>query len=399
MGATTPTQKRIARRARARARFRLHLHKKKIKRLSWQELFHCHRVLSTHHSADFQHLKKIQIEMADQEKAPWRCAYCNLLRSYKADVCDKCMYPWAQCWDPTYVHQPHKKKGHQTSSDAWNYQVHQQSWRKPSASPRARARPRPPRNRQQLPVEPAAGKGKGKVTFQPEPAWGGKGKSSKSAMPAPVQETPTPAAPEVTESDMQLRQIRLMLQKSEAALPSEVQQWLHSSAAASSQAATRQLHGAVTQLGLAKQTLTNARLARSQMHGAWRTFVNQSVARWQKNVQEFADEDAKLDKEIAEALAALKLARAHLESTKQTATAAGPSTDGGDISDEELAADPGPMIAEDMSMVLESLGQLKQKAEAALESDVNKKFKPSPALEVKTEAEMPALQPFGKPGL
>lgn len=256
-----------------------------------------------------------------------------------------------------------------------------------------------------MPVEPKGGKGrKGPPS---EPKWNtGKGATNPKGQPS-IPDIPKLNAPEPTESDVALRGITALLKKSESALPPDVQQWLHTSAAVSSQAATRQLHSAVTQLGVAKQALTTARLARSQMHSAWRNFISQAVATWQQNVQEFTQEDGKLEQEINKAIEALKVARANLEISKQTATTGAPVADGGEISDEEIIDAPGPMIVEDMNAVLQSLGQLKQKADASLETEMNtKRFKtgPSEAKEVKEEQETPSgpshpsLQAFGRPG-
>lgn len=122
-------------------------------------------------------------------------------------------------------------------------------------------------------------------------------------------------------------------------------------------------------------------------------------------MQAFADDDVKMEAAITTALDTLKVARTNLAVCNKEATGvSGALQDGGEISDEEIVPDPGPAMTEDIKMVLASLGQLKQKADATFESEASAKklcVRPEPALEVKQEhgaRSAPSLQPFAVPG-
>lgn len=221
--------------------------------------------------------------------------------------------PYQENWDP-----PPKKKD-----------------KRPSTSPRPRA---------QKDGKGAKGKGKGKSEGKGKANQGaasGKGDTgeppwqSGKAQPVPSDGAlPSNPAPPPTATEAQFKQMMAMLKKNEGDLPAEVQSFLHNADLQTSRANIKSLHAATSRLGAAKKQVQVARAARISLHTAWKEYLQTACTRWKRFLQEFSQDDAKLEQELQQAMDSLQAARVNLDQVKETVQ----SEDlGGSAADEEMA--------------------------------------------------------------
>jgi hypothetical protein len=220
------------------------------------------------------------------------------------------------------------------------------------------------------------GKGKGKSQFQapplPEAPWSAPNTSSTAAA--------LTAAP--TQAEAQLRSIVAALKKNETNLPAELQTLLHENAKVQSQDLTKVLHSAVTKLGKAKKALQDARASRLNLHNVWRSYLDASVDKWKQFCKDFEDQDTELAQQVQSATEAVKVAQEGLDASKKEAKeiieveSDGRSEMAVEVSDEETqeALDSkGQVLKDGMSIMLQNLETLRDKAEVAVQENANKR--------------------------
>lgn len=132
-------------------------------------------------------------------------------------------------------------------------------------------------------------------------------------------------------------------------------------------AATRDMHLVVNQIGVARRNLQQSRQARVQLHTTWKTFLETSISRWHGYVEEFARQDQALQQDIIHAADSLRVARKNLQDSKEK-TLSGPS-EALEISDDENMVqektDSSQQILVDVKEVAQSLMTLKHKVDAS----------------------------------
>lgn len=169
----------------------------------------------------------------------------------------------------------------------------------------------------------------------------------------------------------------------------------------SAQNATKLMHSAVSKFAGARKKLHAAREARLTLHNAWRTYLQETCIRWQTYLEDFNDQDQKLEKEISAAEESLQAAKEHLEQTKQEQV--------GELStevenDQEEDEDAKPMtvdsIKEGITEMALSLQKLKNKADESFEAQQGalKKHKGSGKEASGALASPPSMVPFAQAG-
>ena len=232
--------------------------------------------------------------------------------------------------------------------------------------------------------------GKGK-SFEPyEPDW------IKPAAAAPPEPAPTPA-PALSASDQKLQHVLQALKKNGLAdsLPAEVQQLMQESEETVSAASNKALHKAVSRLGQAKKTLHQSRAARTMLHTAWRDYLAESVKRWQGFAAEFQAEDQSLEEAITKAAETYQEAKKALEVAQATALEK-TTEEIEDISESEAMntdkeKENSASIRMGAQQLIDTLEQLKNKADQTLEEAAPKRQKVAETPAAKSGA----MQPFG----
>lgn len=108
-----------------------------------------------------------------------------------------------------------------------------------------------------------------------------------------------PAVPS-TGSDAQLRGF-LNEMKKIPDMPADAHTIIQKYAKKQRSSTTKTMHQAVTDLGDAREDLDQARLARHQLHGSWRTFLGEALETWQAYTEGFKQQEAALLARIEEA--------------------------------------------------------------------------------------------------
>ena len=86
------------------------------------------------------------------------------------------------------------------------------------------------------------------------------------------------------------------------------------------QRTTKTMHQAVTDLGKAREALDQAHLARHQLHGSWRHFLNEALTTWQTYTEGFKQQEADLVARIEEAKQCLHSAKEVFEECRNALT-------------------------------------------------------------------------------
>ena len=120
------------------------------------------------------------------------------------------------------------------------------------------------------------------------------------------------------------------------------------------QESVKTLHSAVTSMGRSRDELQAAIAARSQMHSTWRTFLADSITRFQAYGQDFATQEENLVARIQEAKKAFEQAKENLSVEKAKASSLDTTVQ--EVSDEETEIKDVVLAAPDK--ITESLNHL-----------------------------------------
>ena len=329
------------------------------------------RLLASHHSRDLNHIALLQQEMADDAPwYPWKCGDCAHINRKGVAFCARCgsshhrgtvhgsqdvdhYQAWSDTsgsWNqpPTYWQAPKKDKRRPSrgpSPRKWNANA---TWEEGMKGPM-----------QQSPKKPAKEKAKGNK-------GGGKGKQPSWQDARPTSQQSAPSAPSA--SDQHLRTLVNLLKKNADSLSPDVQAALKEASVAEQQNATKSLHKVVNKMDQATRAHEAACLARGQLHAAWKSFVEEAVEHWTRYVEEFKEDDAKLQTRVKETKDQLHLAKQAWMASKATpAEAAASTTEQNDamlISDDEdvFLDQRAEKLGEGLSQMLTNLTSVKARA-------------------------------------
>jgi chromosome segregation ATPase len=175
----------------------------------------------------------------------------------------------------------------------------------------------------------------------------------------------------------QLKECQALLSKYEEGLPQEVQSYVQTLKARDVKRSVKTLHSAVTVMGKARDELQAAIAARSQMHSTWRTFLADSIQRFQTYGQDFALQEESLVMRIQEAKKSFENAKETLSVEKAKASSLEDNIQ--EVSDEDEIKDvvitSPDKIAESLNHLTSSLQQLKSQADS-LEQEEQKNKRP-----------------------
>ena len=269
------------------------------------------------------------------EKTPWHCLGCKQLRpKQSADRhCPVCKVPWQTAIDRTYVHnagaqrQDSYAQQWQAHQQGWGNQTDQQTWNRQ----RSKSRTQTPRGRrsksahsqQRQCFSPSSqkGKGPGKGLMQPMPPpampWPGYGMPGPPGTPMMVMQPPmqpsmpqmqmppvapmpvlpppgnaAPVAPAFsmppppqTTQDSEQKEFMEMARARQMELPPDMRQKVQRLTKKEGAKATKDLHSAVRNLGVARSDLEEALQARSKLIASWKIFTD-AVRTWQGYIRQ-----------------------------------------------------------------------------------------------------------------
>lgn len=326
--------------------------------------------------------------MAAKKPPSWKCAVCPRVVSGTDEWCGKCHNFWTDCYDPSFDPTKHGKQYAQWDQDPWTWSG---DWTgQAPQTPRTRARtPSLPRTPKQPGNQEVKGKGKAKGKTK-EPDW----KRMKQAMPA---DAPVPA-PTI---DPAVRALMNSLKKSEDTLSEETKAALQDLQKADTQTTMKQMHHAVASLGKAKGSLEQAHQARNRLHSQWKTYIKDAVARWEKNILEFQEEDARLMDRISKARDTLQQAKEAFESTQRAQGVEIPAADNTEMEEEQRAeteAQASTQLDTGLQTMISNLKELQRQSEAI---SIPGEGSDSKRLKLSVEPSLlsaPSMKPFPKAG-
>ena len=169
----------------------------------------------------------------------------------------------------------------------------------------------------------------------------------------------------------------LRTHESKGDLPADIQASVQKYTNKENKSVKKDLHSAVTALDRSREDLEAAISARSNLHSSWRTFLTDSLARFQTYGQDFAKQEKDMLERIEHATQVFQAAKERLSAAKDIATK---DPQGAQyISDEEGGPPDVPMVNPDriaacLSTLTTSLEGLKSQAdELAKEEQKNKR--------------------------
>ena len=174
------------------------------------------------------------------------------------------------------------------------------------------------------------------------------------------------SAPALTAEAQQLKECYALLNKHEDGLPQEVQSYIQNLKLKENKRSVKTLHSAVTVMGKARDELQGAIAARSQMHSTWRTFLADSITRFQNYGKDFAQQEENLVARIQAAKQSFEQAKESLSIEKTKASSLQDavqevSDDDTEIKDVVLLAPD--KITEGLNHLATSLQELKSQAD------------------------------------
>ena len=174
------------------------------------------------------------------------------------------------------------------------------------------------------------------------------------------------AAPPPSAEAQQLKECLALLSKNEENLPSELLTYMQGIKAKDVKRSVKTLHSAVTVMGKARDELQAAITARAQMHSTWRTFLADSIARFQTYGQDFAHQEETLVKRIQAANTAFAQAKENLSVEKAKASTL--ESEVQEVSDDDveikdISLTSPDKITESLTHLTTSLQELKSQAD------------------------------------
>ena len=310
--------------------------------------------------------------------APWRCAWCMRLNKSKANRCGACDVLWHRCIDPTYVHGGHARKG--TYTDWTKDWEDEEYWNRGGNASRHVSSSRSASARADKHAKHAKGKTNknrskaNKKTSAPplEPPWNAGHDVHAPSVPSASRE-------EVQKAEDKYNQLVSKLQNAKD--EEEMRQIVAESNRGT--ASSKSMHQAVTKLDQARDKYKGAKKARQNLHNNWNAYLNESIKRWQKFAEEFAEKDQVLESEVDSTLEKLQAARQHLDEVKEQhskmdAHFLSNSVDlVSDMEEETLKEETSATIKEGITKLLAGLENAKvsQKDEETIEESAPKKAK------------------------
>jgi chromosome segregation ATPase len=125
-----------------------------------------------------------------------------------------------------------------------------------------------------------------------------------------------PAAP-CADGDAQLRGF-LNEMKKIPDMPADAHTIIQKYAKKQRSSTTKSMHQSVTDLSDAREALDQARLARHQLHGSWRTFLGEALETWQAYTEGFKQQETELLARIEDAKQNLNAAKEVFEECRTT---------------------------------------------------------------------------------
>ena len=388
------------------------MHRRGVLRLSYQRLRHIFQVLHRHHSKDQTFLNLISETMADN--APWRCLGCKQLRKHSANHCHVCQQPWQVAMDRTYVHQPGGQKSQEMYASGWNYNQGwegQQNWggrdrsQSRTHTPKKGRKPKgakTPRNNgpgegkgvPMMPFPAAPSFGKGQPLPPPPMPWPGySGIPQPMMMQPPMQPMTTPvptmpqhpappqlaqmmapvappfSAPPPPQTSMSSEQMEFieMARARQSELPADMRHQMQKMAKKEGARATKDLHSAVKQLGIARAEVEEAIQARINLIASWKNFLSEAVKTWQDYTVLFQTQERGLQARIQEAQE--NFAQAKIQAAESQAVAGKLTIEIKDEDDDftegqETTNLSAGKINEGLATLSASLQQMKEQADA-----------------------------------
>jgi hypothetical protein len=233
--------------------------------------------------------------------------------------------------DRTYVHQQGGQKSQETYAQGWNYNQNwegQQNWTRERSqsrthTPKKGRKPKgakTPRNNAQgdgkgapmMPFPAAPGFGKGQRLPPPPMPWPGYAGMNQpmmmqppmQPMPAPIPQhqpppqmaqmmasvAPTFSAPTPPQASMSSEQMEFieMARARQSELPADMRHQMQKMSKKEGARATKDLHSAVKQLGIARAEVEEAIQARINLIASWKNFLTEAVKTWQDYTQAVA---------------------------------------------------------------------------------------------------------------
>ena len=264
--------------------------------------------------------------MAKAEKESWRCGWCWRLCKQSHQRCPDCGTYWEDR-DTTYIHQNRgassRRRQQQWNEDdgaawsQWNTQWSYPQQQRPQSPRRSQSRGRKGKGK---------GKNKGKASYMAnEPQFGPSALGIQLPAP-PWQPSPAPStalagstlpAVSAPSGDAQLRGF-LNEMKKIPDMPADAHTVIQKYAKKQRSATTKTMHQSVTDLSDAREDLDQARLARHQLHGSWRTFLGEALETWQAYTEGFKQQEAALLARIEDAKQNLHAAKEVFEDCRNT---------------------------------------------------------------------------------
>ena len=269
---------------------------------------------------------------------PWTC-YCGKRNNKAAGFCQGCGQPW----DPVYLNQIDPNNPPWPEEGTWPQHGGDQSPR--------RRRPSRKRNGKggkqgqpsgkgqghgrgqgqgkggkqgQAPgqgVQPGKGQGQGKGKTKSEPTW----TPPVTAPVTPPQPPGPPAAKDPTPAEAALKSLVAALKQTGEPLPSDVQDALQAAANLEQKNSGKNLHSAVSRWTRAQGQHAAAVQARTTLHSAWRSFVEEATSRWEAYAAEFTQQDQELQAGIVTAKENLVAAKTELDQLNMQVSGGGAS--------------------------------------------------------------------------
>lgn len=300
------------------------------------------------------------------------------LNKAKAHRCGACDVLWHRCIDPTYVHGGGQaRKG--TYTDWHEDWEEEEGWHRGGKASRHTSSSRSVSASATQYAKRIKGKNKNrpktnKRTSAPplEPPWNAR------------QEVLTPSVPSASKEDVQKvedKYNQLVNKLQNAKDEDEMKQIIAETGTGT--ATSKSMHQAVTKLDQARDKFRGAKKARQNLHNNWNAYLEESIKRWQKFAEEFAEKDQALESEVDSTLEKLQMARQHLDEVKEQhskmdAQFLNNSVDlVSDMEEETLKEETSATIKEGITMLLQGLKNAKvsSQEETAVEESAPKKAK------------------------
>eukprot|EP00435_Cladocopium_sp_Y103_P019413 s1029_g4.t1 len=270
-------------------------------------------------------------------------------------------------------------------------------------SPRQRTAPATNNQRTPMPSRQNKGEGKGKsgkTSYKGKfhidpPPW-----AQSTPAPPSTSSPSTVPTPAQSKAEAKLQEIVSVMHKKKDSLDPELNTLAQEAAMLQSQSATSKLMSAVSKHGDAKTSLLDARTARANLHSTWKQYLDAAVITWRGFIEDYANEDKRLEEAVKAAEEHLLAAQTNLDDAKLVATEQELKEQVEMIEDDEEAVDStsksGNAIREGLANMMAGLEKLQEKTDEAT-GEVTKRQRLGDGSS-KTSSTVSALEPFARAG-